>query len=68
MFSFESDYTEGAHPLILDALVRTNFEQLSGYGNDKYCNSAKEKKRRRAAGRMPRFFFLRAAHKQTKLL
>ena len=43
MFSFESDYTEGAHPLILDALVRTNFEQLSGYGNDKYCDSAKEK-------------------------
>ncbi len=43
MFSFESDYTEGAHPLILDALVRTNFEQLSGYGQDKYCNSAKEK-------------------------
>ena len=43
MFSFESDYTEGAHPLILDALVRTNFEQLSGYGCDKYCDSAKEK-------------------------
>ena len=43
MFSFESDYTEGAHPLILDALVRTNFEQLSGYGFDKYCDSAKEK-------------------------
>lgn len=43
MFSFESDYTEGAHPLILDALVRTNFEQLSGYGQDKYCDSAKEK-------------------------
>lgn len=43
MFSFESDYTEGAHPAILDALVRTNMEQLSGYGNDKYCDSAKEK-------------------------
>lgn len=43
MFSFESDYTEGAHPLILDAFVRTNMEQLSGYGNDKYCDSAKEK-------------------------
>lgn len=43
MFSFESDYTEGAHPLILDALVRTNFEQLSGYGFDKYSDSAKEK-------------------------
>ncbi|MDO4419021.1 MAG: low specificity L-threonine aldolase, partial [Ruminococcus sp.] len=46
MFSFESDYTEGAHPLILDALVRTNMEQLSGYGFDKYCSSAKEKIRK----------------------
>lgn len=43
MFSFESDYTEGAHPLILEALVRTNMEQLSGYGKDRYCDSAKEK-------------------------
>lgn len=46
MFSFESDYTEGAHPKILDAFVRTNFEQLSGYGKDKYCDSAKAKIRK----------------------
>lgn len=47
--SFESDYTEGAHPEILDAFVRTNLEQLSGYGKDKYCESAK-KKIRKACG------------------
>lgn len=46
MFSFESDYTEGAHPKILDAFVRTNLEQLSGYGKDKYCDSAKAKIRK----------------------
>lgn len=43
MISFESDYIEGAHPQILERLVETNFEQLSGYGDDKYSHSAKEK-------------------------
>lgn len=43
MLSFESDYTEGAHEAILRRLAETNLEQLSGYGNDPYCRSAKEK-------------------------
>lgn len=43
MISFESDYTEGAHPLILEALVKTNMEQTPGYGNDRFCESAKKK-------------------------
>lgn len=43
MLSFESDYTEGAHEKILQRLLETNLEQLSGYGSDKYCESAKEK-------------------------
>ena len=43
MLSFESDYIEGAHPLILDAIVKSNMEALSGYGADKYTQSAKEK-------------------------
>lgn len=43
MLSFESDYTEGAHEEILRRLCETNYEQLSGYGNDKYCDLAKEK-------------------------
>ena len=43
MISFESDYTEGAHEEILKRLCETNLEQLSGYGADKYCDSAKEK-------------------------
>lgn len=43
MLNFESDYIEGAHPKILDRLVQTNFEALSGYGADKYTASAKEK-------------------------
>ncbi|MGI6084910.1 MAG: threonine aldolase family protein [Acetivibrionales bacterium] len=43
MLSFENDYTEGAHERILQRLIETNMEKLSGYGNDKYCEQAKEK-------------------------
>lgn len=43
MLSFESDYIQGAHPKILEKLLETNLEPLSGYGNDAYCASAKEK-------------------------
>ena len=43
MISFESDYIEGCHPQILEQLTKTNLEQLSGYGNDKYSDRAKEK-------------------------
>ncbi len=43
MLSFESDYIQGAHPLILEKLVETNMEVLSGYSTDKYCASAREK-------------------------
>ena len=32
MLSFENDYSEGCHPRILEALTRTNLEQLPGYG------------------------------------
>lgn len=41
--SFESDYIEGAHEKILKRLLDTNMEQVSGYGSDPYCDSAREK-------------------------
>lgn len=34
MYSFENDYSEGAHPLILKAMIDNNLVQNSGYGND----------------------------------
>ena len=46
MLSFESDYTEGAHPKILEKLCETNMEKLPGYGSDPYCESAKNKIRK----------------------
>ena len=46
MLSFESDYTTGAHPKILQRLIETNLESQSGYGFDEYTARAKEKIRR----------------------
>ena len=43
IINFECDYTEGAHPRILERLIATNLEQTSGYGNDPYCAAAREK-------------------------
>lgn len=43
MISFESDYTTGAHPEILHKLVESNFEHMSGYGSDRFTESAKSK-------------------------
>jgi threonine aldolase len=34
MYCFNSDYTEGCHPAILEKLVATNMEQTTGYGMD----------------------------------
>ncbi len=38
--NFKNDYSEGAHPKILAALQRTNFEQHEGYSEDTYCLKA----------------------------
>ena len=43
MISFENDYSEGAHEEILRRLAEVNTEGITGYGNDSYCESAKEK-------------------------
>lgn len=42
MYSFLNDYSEGAHPRILQALNETNGIQTVGYGQDEYCQQAKE--------------------------
>lgn len=40
MYSFRNDYSEGAHPNILESLLRTNTEQTLGYGEDAYTQKA----------------------------
>lgn len=39
-YSFKNDYSEGAHPTILEKLITTNLQQQIGYGEDDYCNEA----------------------------
>jgi threonine aldolase len=50
MIRFNCDYSEGAHPKVLEKLIQTNLEQTAGYGADPYCLKAaqliKEKCRR----------------------
>lgn len=43
MLQFQCDYTEGAHPKILERMMETNLEQTVGYGLDPYCESARAK-------------------------
>ncbi|MEH6995832.1 aminotransferase class I/II-fold pyridoxal phosphate-dependent enzyme [Neobacillus drentensis] len=40
MYSFKNDYSEGAHPRILNALIETNLVQDEGYGEDRYSKEA----------------------------
>jgi threonine aldolase len=42
-FSFKNDYSEGAHPNILNRLVETNLLQAEGYGEDYFSNKARKK-------------------------
>ena len=43
MLYFENDYSEGAHPLVLQRLAETNPAQQPGYGEDDYTRSACDK-------------------------
>lgn len=50
MIHFQCDYSEGCHPLIMEALRKTNMEQTIGYGEDPYCEAARSAIKR-AVGR-----------------
>lgn len=41
MYHFKNDYSEGAHPAILQQLILTNNTQQPGYGEDEYSLAAK---------------------------
>ncbi len=42
MICFRSDYSQGAHPKVMDALFQTNEEHTDGYGLDPHCGHAAE--------------------------
>ena len=43
MICFNNDYSEGAHPAILQALTEENLRQNPGYGMDSHCAAAAAK-------------------------
>lgn len=58
MISFASDYIAGAHPKVLEKLMETNLENLSGYGTDKYCEQAAAKIKEACGLKEAEVFFL----------
>lgn len=40
MYNFRNDYSQGAHPRVLEALAATNLEGNIGYGEDPHCARA----------------------------
>ena len=58
MLHFVNDYSEGAHEKILERLIQTNTEALSGYGTDKYTAMAKEKIKAALGGNALDIYFL----------
>ncbi|ODA38847.1 aminotransferase class I/II-fold pyridoxal phosphate-dependent enzyme [Desulfosporosinus sp. BG] len=67
MYSFKNDYSEGAHPRILNSLLETNFEQIDGYGEDSYTLKAVEILKQRI-GRNDIDIHLLAGGTQTNLI
>ncbi len=43
MLFFENDYSEGAHPRVLQSLLETNLTPQPGYGEDGFTAAAREK-------------------------
>lgn len=39
-YSFRNDYSEGAHPLLLEAISKNNIVQELGYAEDSFCTEA----------------------------
>ncbi len=41
LIRFENDYSDGAHPKVLEALIATNHERTNVYGEDYHCDEAR---------------------------
>lgn len=58
MYSFRNDYSEGAHPNILQKLIQTNGTQQVGYGEDEYSREAKSILREKMNNKQARVHFV----------
>ena len=55
---FASDYMEGAHESIIEKLAATNRVKTGGYGEDEFCDSAKQKIRNALGAPEAEIYFL----------
>ena len=67
MLYFINDYSEGAAPKILDAMNESNMSKQSGYGDDEFCISAKEKIKK-AMGKDAEIFFVSGGTQANKIV
>lgn len=67
MYSFNNDYSEGAHPRILEAMAANNMKQAPGYGLDAHTEHARVLIRQ-AIGRDDTDIHLIAGGTQTNLI
>ena len=58
MLHFESDYIQGAHPAILENLIKTNLVAQTGYGVDCFCEDARAKIRTACGDETADVYFL----------
>lgn len=58
MIYFDSDYMAGAHPEVMERLMKTNGEHTTGYGTDAYTERAKALIRKACGTPDARVFFL----------
>lgn len=58
MIYFDSDYMAGAHPEVMERLMKTNGEHTTGYGTDAYTERAKNLIRKACGTPDARVFFL----------
>lgn len=58
MFHFDTDYMEGAHPLVMQRLMETNLDQTPGYGTDNYCEQARQMIRQACGNQSLDVYFL----------
>lgn len=67
-YQFFCDYSEGAHPQILEAFSRTNTQQEEGYGMDSFANEAVDLIRNRIGKKDAAIHLYQAGHMQILLL
>ena len=66
--SFESDYQEGAHKLILHRLIETNLIKSKGYGLDEFSESARQKIRIACAAPNAEVYFMTGGTQTNKVV